>query len=311
MNLRAMARSTVTPDAHRVRELNAQMRARFARYTTAALVGIEATPFRERIEAAIGREDAGIEGYADEEIDRQRDLSVKFHWGHDHDFGTFAVPGRMGARHLEVMAHFLTVFALTPDVFRGAAVLDVGCWTGGTTLLLAALGAQVHALEEVRKYADMTHFLVDAFGLRERVSVTAQSIYECSDGRFHDRFDIVYVPGVVYHLSDPVLALRILFNTLKPGGIVLVESDGIESDEPLCRFDGSFLYHSGTAAERSRGGWNWFVPSPVALARMLREAGFEEERSCYVKGFARVFAIARKIRQNPMCRAGLSLRTIR
>ena len=61
----------------------------------------------------------------------------------------------------------------------------------------------------------------------------------------------------------------------------------------------------------SRGGWNWFVPSPVALDRMLREAGFDETKTCYVTGFDRVFGFARKLHQNPICRAGLSVRNIR
>ena len=307
---RSMPGTTITPDAARIRHTGAEMRERFSRFKTSALIGIDARAFRQHIESAIGRVDAEIEGYGAGELDRQRDLSVKFHWGHHHDFGDFAIEGRMGERHIDLMAHFLTLFPLQAAPFQDAAVLDVGCWTGGTTLLLAALGARVHAIEEVRKYAKMVRFLVASFGLGERVSVAAQSIYEC-DGGFDDRFDVVYFPGVIYHLSDPVLALRILFNALKPGGIVLVESNGIEGDEPLCRFEGNFLYHSGTAEERSRGGWNWFVPSPVALDRMLQEAGFEERRSYYVKGFERVFAFARKLRQSPICRAGLSVRNIR
>lgn len=305
-----MPSTTVTPDAAHIRQTAAEMRERFSRFKTSALTGIDARTFRQHIESTIGRVDADIEGYAASERERQRDLSVKFHWGHTHDFGDFAIEGRMGERHIDLMAHFLTLFPLEAPSFQDAAVLDVGCWTGGTTLLLAALGARVHAIEEVRKYAEMARFLVDSFGLSERVSVAAQSIYDCA-GAFDDRFDVVYVPGVIYHVSDPVLALRILFNALKPGGIVLVESNGIEGDEPLCRFDGNFLFHSGSAEQRSRGGWNWFVPSPVALDRMLQEAGFEQRQSYYVKGFERVFAFACKVQQNPICRAGLSVRTIR
>jgi hypothetical protein len=90
----------------------------------------------------------------------------------------------------------------------------------------------------------------------------------------------------------------------------LVESKGLDSDEPTCEFEGNFIYHTGTEEEKSRGGWNWFVPSPVALQRMMREAGFEDIRTCYVTGVDRVYGFGRKIRENPICRAGLSVRSI-
>ena len=306
-----MPKTTVTPDAGRLKKAKAQMAENFSRFKTCDLVRSDPASFRGHIESEIGRVDPEIEGYSASEVDRQRDLSVKFHWGHNHDFGAFAVEGRMGDRHIDLMAGFLTLFPVSVSHFQNASVLDVGCWTGGTTLLLSTLSAKVHAIEEVRKYVNMVQFLVQSFGLTDRVSAEPKSIYDCNEAAFHDRFDIVYFPGVIYHLSDPVLALRILFNALKPGGFILVESYGIEGDEPNCLFEGNFIYHTGTVEMKSRGGWNWFVPSPVALDRMLREAGFEEMQSYYVTDVKRVYAFARKLRQNSICRAGLSVRSIR
>jgi len=88
----------------------------------------------------IGTIDAEIEGLSGTE--NQRDLSIKFHWGHNHIFGDeFKVDGRMGDRHLNLMAQFMVKNDLDMDYFRGKDVIDVGCWTGGTLLLLKALGA--------------------------------------------------------------------------------------------------------------------------------------------------------------------------
>jgi len=101
----------------------------------------------------------------------------------------------------------------------------VGCWTGGTTLLLAALGSRVLAIEEVNKYASMAGYLAQSFGLEDRVSVLSRSVYECDSEDFFDQFDIVYFPGVIYHLSDPVVALRILFNALRPKGVINDRND--------------------------------------------------------------------------------------
>jgi 2-polyprenyl-3-methyl-5-hydroxy-6-metoxy-1,4-benzoquinol methylase len=306
-----MHTSTATPDPARFSNAKVQMLANFSRFKTSALSGIDPAAFQKHIDCEIGCEDPAIENFAADEIPRQRDLSVKFHWGHNHDFGNFTLKGRMAERHVDVMARFMALFPVSPSDFQNTNVLDVGCWTGGTTLLLSTLSQKVHALEEVRKYADMAQFLAKSFGLQDRVSIEAKSIYECNDPAFYDRFQVVYFPGVIYHLSDPVLALRILFNALKPGGLILVESAGIPGDEPICEFQGTFTYTSGSAEQKNRGGWNWFIPTPVTLDRMLREAGFEEMQCCYATDVKRVYGFARKLRQNPICRAGLSVRSIR
>lgn len=278
---------------------------RFSHFRAEQLVGIDRQVFREHLLSAIDVVDADVEGYRTQELSRQRDLSVKFHWGHDHDFGDFSVAGRMKDRHLQVTADFVANFPIDLEDFRDQDVLDIGCWTGGTTLLLAALGARVHALEEVEKYAQMAAFLCSSFGVP--ATVEGRSVYQCNAAEFHERFDIVFFPGVLYHLSDPVLALRILFNTLRPGGVILLESAGIPSARSLCRFDGSRLFHSGSREALNRGGWNWFLPSPRALQRMMDEAGFAQINTYWDRRRRRVYGFGRKQGAAPICRAGLSV----
>jgi 2-polyprenyl-3-methyl-5-hydroxy-6-metoxy-1,4-benzoquinol methylase len=305
-------------DVTRYEALLASLRQRFARYRTEHLRATTAEAFRRHLEAQLGVIDHDIEGYTPAELERQRDLSVRFLWGHDHDFGEFSLEGRMKCRHLEVLARFCTLFDMSLDDFVGRHVFDIGCWTGGTTLALASLGAKVTAIEEVRKYAHMAQFLSESFGLADRVSVSPISIYDCNRKEWHDAFDLVYCPGVIYHLSDPVLALRILFNSLKPGGIILVESAGIDRAEPACLFAGSRSHSGGAAVELTRGGWNWFLPSASALKSMMQEAGFDSIRSVALRqgvwDFApgrRLYACGIKTRQVGICKAGLSVPGIR
>ena len=293
-----------TPIAEKLRE-------HFAVYRTDRLKSIDPKEFEQHIQSRIGMVDAETEGYAEDELERQRDLSIKFHWGHNHDFGPFKMEGRMADRHIHLMANFLTLFPVSLDDFANKKVWDIGCWTGGTTLLLAALARDVFAIEEVKKYAEMTNFLAKSFGLEERVSVKPASIYDCNRAEFHDQFDIIYFPGVIYHLSDPLLALRILFNALKPGGFMLVESAGINSPEPMCRFDGSLIHNSGQRERMNRGGWNWFMPSPSALQRMMREAGFDEIQTLWHDHSERVYGYGKKVSQVGICKAGLSVPNIR
>ncbi len=284
---------------------------KFRFYQLGNLMNISPEEFRRHIEAPIGVADAQAEGYSPGELDRQRDLSIKYCWGHHHDFGGFRLEGRMADRHIRVLANFASLFPVPLESFAGKGALDVGCWTGGTSLLLAALGCQVHAIEEVKKYAETTAFLAKSFGIDDRVAVEPISLYECNRDDYYDRFDIAYFPGVIYHLSDPLVGLRILFNSLRVGGVILVESAGIDHELPYCRFDGSLVHLSGTKEELNRGGWNWFLPSPSALANMLREAGFENVDTRWHAATGRVYGYAQKRAQAGICRAGLSVRNIK
>jgi SAM-dependent methyltransferase len=291
-----------------VQELREELEEKFARYRTSQLRSITVKEFTGYIHSRLGAMDPESEGYRDDELERQRDLSIRFHWGHDHDFGDFALKGRMGTRHIDVLANLAALFPISLEDFQDKRVLDIGCWTGGTALLLAALGADVLAIEEVHKYADMASFLAKAFGVGDRVAVKAMSLYDCNSPDYYHRFDIAFFPGVIYHLSDPVLALRIVFNALKVGGIALIESAGIDSREPICRFEGSLVHHNpGCGAQLSRSGWNWFIPSPVALDRMMREAGFDDSHAVWHPATHRIYAYARKRAQVGICKAGLSV----
>jgi len=292
-------------------EVSHELQDKFGIYKTSNLKGITPDEFMESIQSRIGIIDSEIEGYTDNEIERQRDLSIKFHWGHNHDFGAFKIEGAMGDRHINLLANFVALFSIPLDAFENKYIFDIGCWTGGTTLLLAALGNNVYAIEEVNKYAETASFLSKSFDLSDRIVISPISVYDCNTEEFYNRFDIVYFPGVIYHLSDPLLALRILFNSLKVGGLIFIETAGINHEEPLCRFEGSLIYNSGSKERLNRAGWNWFLPSPSALYRMMKEAGFDEIQTKWNDGTNRVYGFGKKVSQVGICKAGLSVSSIK
>ena len=287
-------------------EVASELRNLFAAYQVDNLASIDAATFYQHLQSQIGSENAQAEGYLENELDRQRHLSINFCWGHNHDFGDFQIEGKMGDRHINLLANFLTFFSMTTADFKDKSVFDIGCWTGGTTLLLAALGSRVTAIEEVNKYAKMVQFLIGSFDLDDRVTVKSQSLYECNSEEFQERFDIVYFPGVIYHLSDPVLALRILYNSLKIRGVILIESAGIDVPEPYCRFWGN-----KPVQKDQNSGWAWFWPSPSALSRMMKEAGFDDIKIRWHGKTHRIYGYACKTKQISICRAGLSVKDIR
>ncbi len=264
----------------------------------------------EDIISNIGKVDAKIEGL--KKVKNQRDLSIKFHWGHDHRFNSkIAIKGRMGNRHLNLMAQFMIRHNLTIDYFNLKNVIDVGCWTGGTLLLLKALGVnKLLALEEVQKYALVAKRLAHDLYKLENVICDGTNLFDLETSY---KYDIIYFPGVIYHLSDPVLALRRLFNATKDGGEIFIESMGIDSEKAICEFHGNRRYHNSddeNAKDLNRGGWNWFVPTPKCLSLWLGEAGFENIDCYYSTHTNRIFGHARRKKFNEITKAGLSLRDI-
>jgi SAM-dependent methyltransferase len=283
------------------------LRGLMSRYTVEHLVGVDPAQFEARIRGFLSLDDAAIEQYRDPAV--QRDLSIRFHWGHDHDFGSFALPGMMGDRHITLLATYIDRFDALPRDLRGKRVLDIGCWTGGTSLLLCAMGAQVVAVEEVKKYVDCLRYMKEAFdvpGLDPR----NLSLYECVGQEFDDRFDYVLFAGVVYHVTDPVLAFRITFNDLVDGGLCLAETASNPSRRPLVMYEGPRRVLGGSSSAQNRTGWNWFVPSARALREMMEDVGFSDVR-VEDAAVSRTFAVGRRGHHVDILRAGLSVRSIR
>lgn len=275
-------------------------------YQLANLKNCAPADFKNKLENLLATRDAKMEGYRDEA--KQRDLSIQFHWGHNHDFGEFQLAGRMETRHLSIPAFFKDEFQALPDDLSGKKILDIGVWTGGTSLLLCALGAEVVAIEEVKKYVLAVEFLKNAFDIRN-LTVINKSLYDLNTPEFFDRFDYILFSGVIYHVTDPVLAARIAFNALKDGGRCLVETAGVANKESMFSYAGPSILKTGTKEKLNRGGWNWFIPSEKALQTLLEDVGFENVQ---VKAtMPRLFAVGTRRKHVDMNRAGLSVRTIR
>jgi tRNA (mo5U34)-methyltransferase len=288
-----------------------RLRNLMGRYQTKDLVNVSTGEFRRRIDEFLALEDAAMEGFADPSM--QRDRSVKFYWANDHDFGDFSVKGILGDRHISLIAALNDWFPVLPKTLDGVKVMDIGCWTGGTSLLLHAMGANVVAVEEVRKYIDCLTYLRDSFAL-SGLDPRNLSLYECVTSDLQDAFDYVLFAGVLYHVTDPVLALRIVYNSLKDGGTCIIETAVSYSDRDTLAYEGPRVHYDGAAVNLSRSGWNWFLPSPSTLAQMMRDVGFVDIQMTSIvdssKG-GRIFAAGKRDRHRDMTRAGLSVRGIR
>ena len=77
-------------------ELTEFLQAQMLKYQTSQLVGVRPDEFRKDIEAFLHMNDADMEEFIDPK--KQRDLSINFHWGHNHVFGDFRLEGHMQNR---------------------------------------------------------------------------------------------------------------------------------------------------------------------------------------------------------------------
>jgi len=263
------------------------LRALMGRYTVGHLDlgqfgtfdGTEAEQFRRHIESLPGTV------YGDDP--RQRRADNVFVWGHDHDFGTFRMRGQMGDRHIRVLEAFLGMGV----EFKGR-VLDVGCWTGGTSLLLAALGCRVTAIEEAAHYADVVSYLSRVFMVQGLVAIP-WSIYDL--GGDCGPYDMVLCAGVLYHVTDPVRALRIMFEKLRDGGKLLLET-------AVYQGGGRLLAYCGPEAP----GYRWFLPTTDALIAMLVDVGFTELDYRLRANGSRIMVAATRKEYVSMMTAGMS-----
>ena len=175
------------------------------------------------------------------------------------------------------------------------------------------MGAEVLAIEEVKKYVDALTYLKTAFAI-PNLEVRRLSLYECDAPELQDRFDYVLFAGVLYHVTDPVVALRLTFNCLKDGGSLLLEtmaSHLADTGNGIMEYWGpTGLTTPGTAEQLNRGGWNWFVPSRQAIAQMLADVGFTDVRTTPVHN-QRAFATARRVQHVDILRAGLARPSLR
>jgi 2-polyprenyl-3-methyl-5-hydroxy-6-metoxy-1,4-benzoquinol methylase len=204
-----------------------------------------------------------------------------FTWGHDHDFGFEHVrSGAMSTRHIEIISECLSLGFLPADL-GDCEVLDIGCWTGGDVLALAGMAANVTAIEEHPASAAAAQRLCAL--LESGATVQHHSLYDDRPD-WACRFDIIYCSGVIYHVTDPLLFLRICFAYLKPGGRLVIETKAESGGDANCAYGGIL-----------EKGWNWYSPTRTTLGRWLADAGFPKELvQIHVRSIGRLLASATK-----------------
>ena len=155
----------------------------------------------------------------------------------------------------------------------GRRVLDVGCGNGyyiyrmlgaGAKFVLGIDPSQLFMMQfnALRKYTP---------GIGATVLPLRFDELPLACLRDHNvRFDTLFSMGVLYHRKRPERHLSGLMDCLKPGGELVLETLIIEGDED------DVLAPDTTYAKMSNV---WSIPSQIALAKMLGNAGFTRIRT--------------------------------
>lgn len=199
-------------------------------------------------------------------------------WYHRFEIRPGILSGGKSEFHPRANANMLCI----PEELTGLKALDIGAWDGPLTFELERRGAQAYALDiqdPKRVGFDAARRIVGSKAVHYQGSV-----YDLPCGELKD-LDMVAFRGVYYHLKYPLLAFECIAASMKLGGTLHFEGEGllryiedlsgkpvdldtkamIDSDAPIC-----LVYPN-----RYKNSSNWFVPTPAALRSLLIAAGFE------------------------------------
>ena len=180
-----------------------------------------------------------------------------------------------------------------PQSLSGRTVLDIGAWDGFYSFEAAARGAdRVLATDSFvwdgrwgRRGFDLAR---RALGLEDRVEARSIDVMDLSEEAV-GTFDVVLFLGVLYHLPDPVGAIRAVASVTK--GTLLLET---ETSLGWLPYPAARLW---PGRELSEDDTNWWSINPAGLIGLLRQVGFSDVRVVYRTRLWRRVARALKARR--------------
>lgn len=187
----------------------------------------------------------------------------QYGWGHTIDFGPFIQPGILGSVYLDIADHLDARGWWSPSL-ANLRVADVGCFTGGLSLIMAARQpAALYAVDELAPHLDQARYLFDLFHVPNATCIL-DSVYRLDQHIPAASLDLILMSGVLYHLSDMLMGLYAMRELLKPGGVLLIESNAVNDMEQSYANFGRFA------------AGMWWQPSGLCLLDMCQFMGFEQ-----------------------------------
>ncbi len=199
-------------------------------------------------------------------------------WFYPHDLGQGVVvqptdsprgktdPARFRAKHAP---YWNAILRGVGGSLEGLRVLDAGCFEGYWSVEAARAGASEAIGFDLRpEHVEQARFVARAAGL-------PNVRFEVADLYALDRwgpFDVVFLFGVLYHVDRPVELLRLARSVTRR--LVAVNTVILPLDEPVLQV----RYEDPGMELNAAGDMLVMVPTPSAVVRMLRHAGFRNVR---------------------------------
>jgi 2-polyprenyl-3-methyl-5-hydroxy-6-metoxy-1,4-benzoquinol methylase len=161
----------------------------------------------------------------------------------------------------------LTRRILTACPIEGAACLDIGAMDGMISAILHRRGARrVIACD---RYDRRRHIEIVSRCLGADIDyvgrATLADMRRLAPQLVGDPFDVIVFSGVLYHMYDPMNGLALVRSMVRPGGIVVVESQAILTNKMV-----SYFNAAGNIAIDPHNYWNMSVALLDYLFRYFR-----------------------------------------
>lgn len=151
-----------------------------------------------------------------------------------------------------------------PADLTGKRVLDLGANACGLSIEFAKRGADVVAVEYSVTYVKQAEFILDHFGLADRVKVVRCDLFDVLD---LGQFDIVAYVGLFYHIRYPQLSLDMLSSVCTDKLLVSTQTipgDGLQ-----------MVNRARSTKDRKPGELYGWEPTETLFADMVAHAGFK------------------------------------
>lgn len=149
----------------------------------------------------------------------------------------------------------------------GATCLDVGAMDGFVSALLARRGAaRVFACDRYNRRSQID-IVARSLGININYlsGVSIGDVRRIAPSLMDNPFDLIVLSGVLYHMYDPMSGLGLIRSMVRPGGIVVVETQAIKSKEMV-----SYFNANGSIADDCHNYWNMSVELLDYLLRYFR-----------------------------------------
>jgi SAM-dependent methyltransferase len=217
-------------------------------------------------------------GMSDQQIREAFGRYRYWHYGYEFEGGLSFSPHHLHPndlseaprRPLQRFRHFMPHLVAAVGSLEGKRVLDIACNSGFWSLQCALLGAEVVGFDARPELIEQAELIKSIVGLSNAEFRVLD--FDRMNPETLGRFDIVLNLGLLYHLPEPVAALRSTIAMSR--GWVLLDTELATSIEPVLRV---YWEEPIDIRDASTPGIVCF-PSKSAIGLILRHLGVRESR---------------------------------